>query len=276
MKRTTVASFVGAFLTIAFIIGYIIFHSNVHNTNMIEAANNLITVKDSMKLPDNVKHVHVEHIKGGNKAAGHLLSNIELIPSEDGNNVYASSQVLEHIKTEVDGDTLILKLDLRDHKFRTSNWRTAEQNRNKKPLLTVAIDHDVVSVSSNKAGFKQPIYYLLKGFKLPQFTVRMNNSHVVLAECTFGQLEVSCAFSMDLKHVQAKILAVMDNPEDDNMHLKSHDSKVDTIDAKVHNRIYVTNTKEVNHIRWEPLDDDATIRVILSKGQTLEEVQTSK
>ncbi len=231
--------------------------------------------KDSMELPK-VKHIHVEHIKDSDKAGEFLLSSIEFVPSKDGNKLYACSQVLDNIKTEIDGDTLILKLDLSNKKLRSEIWQSVDKNIEKTSLLTVAIDKDVVNISSNKAGFKQPIYYLFKGFTLPHFTVKMNNSHVVLAECTMGQLEVSCVLSLDLRHVKAEILKIMDSSKDNSLHLQSDQSGIDTLEAKVHQKIFIANTKDIKYIQWEALQEDATIQVTLNKGQTLEEVDSDK
>lgn len=296
MKRTTILSFAGAIITVVAIIGFVAYYSNAHEKRLIKEINNTadyLADQGFMEMPTN-KYLYIDYIvpESHKTNPAYQAADIKIVGVRSNARLQASKKLLPYIYTEQQGDTTIVKVDMRDKKWWIKRSSLRRRNQMIGSLLTIYVPEDVQSISSTKQILRTPLAMNL-------YLVKSNNLDVNLYGCTLyaedaqvGHLNISNPHTAVLmENVHSKFTSIKDRPDslynrtvqckaNPNMkrkmrvftNVRRRNCSIDTLQTIFHNRMQVGSLDDIKVFRWKALNDSANVKFTPSEGTKIESI----
>ena len=271
MKRTTIISIgftLVTVLTIILMITHLIF-------NIPNAEKTLLGSKEKIELPacTTIQFDYTTNAVKG-KEPLYLLSDIAIMPDSTGtgNHLSASPALLDKITTSVKGNVLTIHFDLSNPDLWKKYRSMYNINKRKKPLITIALAPEVMSLTNEQIQTKHRVIYHVTNMKRAGFEIDLSKNNLILENSNFKQLTIANPGEINLNKLTIHNMTLIDNQTNGMQHLWDKDCVVDTLEIRNTNRLYMSNFAAPKHIRWIPLSDDASLDLKLKSNQTFEKL----
>lgn len=298
MKRSTILSFAGAIITVVAIIGFVAYYSNAHEEKCAKERNStadFLAIQDYMKIPT-TKYLHIDYLVPPSHIDDYAfqISDIKILGSGDGSRLQAPKELFSYIRAEQRGDSLVVKLDMRDKKWWTR--RNSVQFKNKKigPLLTLRVNKDIKGISSSKHVLRTPLTINVDSLESSNIKFNLYDCMLFLENSQLGHVCIENPHTvLMLKNIKANFVSISDridstynrtiqtkaDPYSKKMRytvrttVSRRNCKIDTLETRYNNQMIFRKLNDIKVFRWKALNDSADVKFTMTEGVKIEHIK---